>query len=363
MEDKRNYGIDFLRIMSMVFVVILHALGRGGLLLTTEYNSMQYKFTWFMEIFVYCAVNIFALISGYVAYSPKEKKMKFSKLVMLWFEIVFYELLVTITFNILKPEAVIKDDYISALMPLSNKLYWYFSAYVGLFLLMPIINKAINNCSVRTLKKTFIVIIIAFSIFDTVIKGFELVEGYSVIWLVLLYILGSIMKKCEIGKNIRTCQALLGIVILTVATYLWKIYGIENINSRILDRNLLISYISPTILLSAILYIIAFSKVKFNNIIKIIIKFLAPGTFAIYILNSQKFIWDYIMRDTFVFLYESSLIKIFIFIVGFSLMFALIAMLIDRIRMVIFKLCRIDKLSKKIEEILDKTVDKIASLI
>ena len=72
MKNKRNYGIDFLRILAMFFVVILHSLGKGGLLDNTVVDSPQYKLVWFMEVCAYCAVNIFALISGYVSFKQKE---------------------------------------------------------------------------------------------------------------------------------------------------------------------------------------------------------------------------------------------------------------------------------------------------
>ena len=67
-KEKRNYGIDFLRIYSMFLVVLLHSLGQGGLLYNLSMPDKQHSFVWFLEIFAYCAVNIFGLISGYVSY-------------------------------------------------------------------------------------------------------------------------------------------------------------------------------------------------------------------------------------------------------------------------------------------------------
>ena len=77
-KEKRNYGIDFLRIYSMFLVVLLHSLGQGGLLQNLSITDKQYSFVWLLEIFAYCAVNIFGLISGYVSYRDKETKIKFS---------------------------------------------------------------------------------------------------------------------------------------------------------------------------------------------------------------------------------------------------------------------------------------------
>ena len=65
-KSRRNYGIDILRIVSMIFICMLHILGQGGILLKTEPQSVNYFSSWFLEIFAYCSVDCYALISGYV---------------------------------------------------------------------------------------------------------------------------------------------------------------------------------------------------------------------------------------------------------------------------------------------------------
>ena len=83
-QTNRNFGIDLLIIISMPMVVILHVLGQGGVLESTKLFSPNYMITWFLEIAAYCAVNCYALISGYVGY---ESKHKFSNLFHLLFHV------------------------------------------------------------------------------------------------------------------------------------------------------------------------------------------------------------------------------------------------------------------------------------
>ena len=40
--QERNYGIDFLRIISMFMIVILHILGNGGILASVQIGSSNY---------------------------------------------------------------------------------------------------------------------------------------------------------------------------------------------------------------------------------------------------------------------------------------------------------------------------------
>ena len=95
-KRERNYGIDALRIIAMFMVVILHVLGKGGVLISLEKFSLGYEIAWFLEILVFCAVNCYALISGYVMYGSKPK---YSSLALLWLQVAFYTVLITCIYD------------------------------------------------------------------------------------------------------------------------------------------------------------------------------------------------------------------------------------------------------------------------
>ena len=66
---ERNYGIDLLRIISMLAIVLLHVLGHGGVLDTIGNRfGTDYAVAWILEFIAYPAVNVFVLISGFVGY-------------------------------------------------------------------------------------------------------------------------------------------------------------------------------------------------------------------------------------------------------------------------------------------------------
>ena len=73
---ERNYGIDFLRLVSMLFVVILHTLLISKLLVRDGESGEVHMSAWLLETLCYGAVDIFALISGYVGFREKEKPFK-----------------------------------------------------------------------------------------------------------------------------------------------------------------------------------------------------------------------------------------------------------------------------------------------
>lgn len=337
----------------MLYIVLLHSLGQGGLLIGTIENSIQYKCVWFLEICAYGAVNIFAIISGYVGYSNKEKPVRISNYLRLWLQVVFYGFLIGIIFKLVRPELISVEDFIRAAFPVTNKLYWYFTAYTGLFMIMPILNNGIRATDNNLLKKMFIVIIIAFSVFDNISKGFVLNDGYSFIWITLLYIIGAIMKKCEIGRNLKAYKIILTIIGLYIVTYLFKIYGPE---FQIMDINIskyiFVSFVSPTILISSILHLILFTKIKFNNIWIKFIKFMAPSTFSVYLINNNKQVWQYIMKDLFSGICESHVYKIFVYVIGFSVMFVIGSILLDKFRIFLFSIAKVPELTNKIEDMI-----------
>lgn len=87
--NKRNLGIDFLRIISMFMVVALHILGNRGILFNTVLYTMNYNLVWLLEILAYCSVNCYALITGYVS---TDTKFKYSRIISLWFQLLFIRL-------------------------------------------------------------------------------------------------------------------------------------------------------------------------------------------------------------------------------------------------------------------------------
>ena len=132
---RRNYGIDILKLLAMYMIVILHLIGNGGILQDIEHTQSSYYVIWFLEICCYCSVNCYALISGYLGYG---RKKKFSNIIYLYIQCVFYLVTYAVLFKVLFPEKVSLFTFIKALFPFAYDQYWYFNAYFGMFLIFPV---------------------------------------------------------------------------------------------------------------------------------------------------------------------------------------------------------------------------------
>ena len=135
---NRNLGIDLLRIVSMYMVVILHVLGHGGILRNLEVLSLSYCVLWLLEITCYCAVNCYALITGYVMVNSK---FKYKKIFYLWLDVLFWRLLLTFIMNFMFPDLVGKKDFLYSVFNVMFNSYWYFSSYFALFFFIPFITQ------------------------------------------------------------------------------------------------------------------------------------------------------------------------------------------------------------------------------
>lgn len=356
-SKKRNYGIDLLRLVSMFFVIILHSLNRGGVLKNAPVESSQYIAAWFLEIFAFCAVDIFALISGYVSYSEREKRINLTNYALLWLQVVAYCVSLMIIFQLCIPESVTKLDLAKGFFPVTNNTYWYFTAYTGLFAVMPLLNAALHKCSEETLRKVFVCLFLLFSLFDTFAKKFEFSSGYSFVWITILYIMGAIIKKCKIGEKVKPIYLIILIIALSLIGWGWKIYGFQ---FKILDitvtKDFFVNYTSPTVLGSAILYIILFSKLRINKITQKIVAFAAPGAFAAYILNTHPLILKYIIDKQFLPIIDRNFLVIWLAVLVYSLCFLIISIFIDKIRMLIFNLLHIRQIVNKFINFAEKAI-------
>lgn len=145
----RNYGIDFLRMISMIMIVMLHTLGHGGILRSVSFLSVHYQIAWLLEVIAFGAVNTYAMISGFVSV---DSHFKISNILILWLQVLFYGILINTVFFFLLPESRNTSGWIQALFPVTRKEYWYFTAYAGVFFLSPFINQMFRNLSEKQIK-------------------------------------------------------------------------------------------------------------------------------------------------------------------------------------------------------------------
>lgn len=292
MTEKRNYGIDFLRIISMAMVVMLHILGNGGIKDNTEVLSVNFFIANLFETLSYGAVNCFAMISGYVGISSE---FRYSGIITLWRRVFFYTAGITLIYGILKPEILSGDIIFSSLLPVVSNHYWYFTSYFCLFFFTPYINKVINSLEKKELDKLALTLLILFSFVPVIMNDdlFVTKNGYSVIWLAVLYIFGAYIKKRDLASVISKRKHIPYLIYwgCIAITYISIIsYGLisRQVSGKI--ESALLNYTSPTILVSSAMLVLIFSQMKLKRLTGVI-KILSPLSFSVYIIHCHDLLW------------------------------------------------------------------------
>ena len=341
---KRNYGIDLLRIISMINIINLHINLFSGQL-SLNYTSPKFYSIWRSEVFSFCAVDCFGLISGIVGY----KRYKFSNLIYIWIQLCFYSTSISL-FLFIKNQINIKDLFLS-LFPILIKRHWYINAYFSMYLLLPFINHGINSLNRKIYKNLIIFFIFFFSFhnFIAIIFGDNnchfLLNGYSSMWLTILYIIGAFYGKyILINKNtIDIISFILYILIYISCSFLSSEIKFKLIKKKSEKPDILISYNSPTILFQAISLILCISRINIKNTFtQKIISFFTPLNLSALFIHSRLFRTRIkIIKSLFKFVRGFKSDKIFFKIYGLSIIIYFLCIFIDYFRLIFFKLLKI----------------------
>ncbi len=349
-KTNRNYGIDLLRIFSMYLVTVLHILGQGGVLNAAAPDSIQYWIAWLLEISAYCAVNCFALISGYVMYRSKPK---LSRILELWLQIFFYGVLITVAMGISFPDVWTLENILRLFFPISYGQYWYLSAYFAMVLFAPILNLAVQKLDKRTLgvllTGAFLLLCLLPSL--TFQDPYALGGGYSAAWLCVLYLAGGYLHQYDVlGRCTKTLSlALFGAAVaLTFVSKYFLSPVLQNSPDFPLKPDALISYTSPTIVLCAIALLSFFSKLECNGKwIRRLITDFSAASLGVYIIHIHPLIWHHYIQDIAVAFAASRWPVMACKVFAAAAALYLVCTFIDMIRIRLFSLLKIQSLCKK----------------
>lgn len=350
----RNYGIDALRILSMFMVLVLHVLGAGGVLAAAKPFSASYITAWTLETLAYCAVNCYGLISGYVGI---HSKFKYTNLALLWLQVLIYSVVGTLIFYLIDPDSVGGLRLLYSFFPVSKNYFWYFSSYFGLYLFIPLLNRVINGLNVRQAKFLCLSIVLVFSVLPTVMNfdPFATKGGYTVFWLMLLYILGACIRKFDLLAKVKTVTLAVGYLLAVAASVGLKLFlnaDIFPILANFLSEDSLISYTAPTILFCGISLLIIFSR--FNHLPNWSVRgisFFAPVAFGVYIIHSVEHINALLFKDDrFGLLADYHPVLMVLAVLLSACAIFIVCALIDGLRLLLFKKLRIKQRLLKLED-------------
>lgn len=285
MTKNRLYGLDLLRIISMILITVIHYIGYSRILSNPSLHSFNGIILNMLSALTTIAVNIFVLTTGYFSC---EKKVNFKRIFFLWAQVVVISIALTVIGFLCLNKSFSIVPIVKTFFPILTGHFWFFAMYVVLNILSPFINVLVANLSK---KWHFALCVLGFLIISVFFVSNPLISHYTYIanprgicWFVYLYIVGAYIKK----HGINVSKLILGLsgMVLFAGIFALKFIGIEGYGNMKLTEDYSV--------LSLAFSVVAFALFKDASIkapfIQKIVTALSSCSFFVYIIQEHDLI-------------------------------------------------------------------------
>lgn len=360
MKAERNGNIELLRIIAMASVIGHHFLKWGGVLDTCRFGSVEYIIYWLINALFFTCVNCFMLITGYFM---SEKRMRPSRLVKLWIQVLTYSVICTITVMLLNHHFSIITAA-KALVPLTSEQYWFATHYALTLCFIPLLNPLVNSITKDQYRIGLVILFIVFSVMPTFLVWERdlITSGRDFPWMIVLYLTGSYIRR--FGLNLGKKQSFIGFVICVMITGLVRTpLGI--LSQRLIGRDVLAGlffrYNSVTVFLGAVLLFNALRQQERIKIERPVLK-LAPLSFAVYLIhdnpNVRDILWKALPLET---IMKSGILPTLAALIAVVVIIFLAGCLLERLRLLVHDICHTEKLYQVVDSMWFRIKERVVS--
>lgn len=279
---QRESGADLVRILAMLLICILHVGYQSGIrFLDSETHFVARAMSDFWMSFSIIAVNLYGLLTGYLCIN---RKWNIQRYVELWLTVCFWSLFIYLIPS-LSGTYTYSIRGTLVLMNPASCMYWYFAAYSGLFLFIPILNKGLTTLQPREYRYSILLILLLFSVAGCWHPSHLAQRGYNAIWLIILYITGAYIKLHH-PEIRRWKSALIFIICITINFISLRMPGsVQNA----LHWNYCSA--SSTVASMALFLLCIRAKIKSGFLVSML-RWASPMAFGVYLIQNHSFIWQ-----------------------------------------------------------------------
>lgn len=365
--SEMSIGIELFRVISMLMIVVLHINLKGGLMGCFGTVDEKYTTLWFGECACFCCVDCFALISGYVMVG---RKLKAERVLGLWLQVFSISAIVATIFLLFFSEGIELTKITDGYLPLTKSQYWYFTAYFGMLFFTPLLNGAAEKLDRKAYKKLIVIILFLFTILPVILRKdlFRHSNGMSSFWLCIMYLVGAYFGKYGIDtKKYSKIKSAIYALICATAITAWIVIHSYNVGvetGKVEGQWDYLYYTNPIVVAQAIFMLMFFAQLKFNNNkVKKVIAFLGANSFSVYLIHVQPLIFDIVFVGKFKWLQDFNFIIMAVLVVLCAIGVYLVCIILENIRLFIFKILKINELVKIAASALNKMLNKVLELI
>lgn len=280
----RESNFELLRIIAMLLIVFHHV----DLIIPLwpkDISFFQSIMIDFFGAFGKVGVNIYVLITGYFMWNRQIKTKAWIRVIV---ETQFYAW-IALLFGILIGYSFGFKEILTYIFPILFSFRWFATAYVILYLLIPLVNISIKKCNFTTLLSAIFVLVFTLSIMPTI----GLKPAYSdVAWLVMICIIGGIINKYNLFSKVnisvqKTSVLIIFCLLFVVSIIILTTYIFRKLAIYTLDPDyFMIQNSSFLSLIISIIIFYAFSKIRFSSIK---VNAFAGLMFGIYLIHAPIF--------------------------------------------------------------------------
>lgn len=291
-KTARESGIELLRILAAIGVVLLHYNDGKAFTLVQNGSAQQYTL-YLLESIAICAVDLFILISGFFL-SGTQKRSNIKPLELI-FQVIFFHVAIYLVNGIFFNKGLSFGGLLIELVP-NN----YFAIlYIALYFISPYINAVLKRLDQKQWKTLLIIVIGLFSVWNTAVDlgkefmGQEILglstvsrtgshQGFTIVNFCTAYVIGAWLRYGSVPKWMQkkstVAIAWAGTVLVIL---LWSIA-----NQKLTSIGLRSAWVyhNPFVLLSAALLFQLFRSLHFRSSA---INRLAGASFTCFLVHGE----------------------------------------------------------------------------
>ena len=294
-KRERNSSFELLRILSAVMVVICHFATFGDFQFKPDVSNLSVSQFWwyFIEAGGYIGVNCFILISGYFLSAAERSRIRAPHLFKLLGQTLFYSVAIFLTACAFGWQQFKINRLIKACFPVSNKIWWYATAYFVLYLLHPYLNRLIHAMKRRAYQNLIAILVLVRSVIPLITRITFPLDDF--LWFATLYLIAGYIRLYGLNPKLTARRCFLLFVVFGLMRYAAAM-AMVLISFRIptaLGRAMVMYEPNSVFtLLTSVFLFAAFEKAQIKS--SRIINTIASASFGVYLLHiGVQFVYPY----------------------------------------------------------------------
>lgn len=310
---ERDLNFELLRILSIISIVVGHmgAVGKG------VFSPLTYLGD----------VNCFVLISGYFLINSKFKAIR---VVRLFVETIFYCFIISFIFALTTHDVSVGTLIKSAFPFAPTKFsYWFINKFLALLLLQPFLVCLVKQLNKKQFKYLLIILYLInseFVMFFPFAKLFN--NGFSLPWMITVFLTGGYIKLYNPFSRVSNWGGYW--ILSSICFYLAVVFGGTLFQLGYNNWIFMAKSVSMFMWVRSI-------TIPYSSIIGKIIAFISPHVLSIYLIHSQNLLCNWLIdKGVSLSIYDESYYTLLLWS-GYGILIILSCVLIDKVRILIFK--------------------------